>query len=169
MTIAERILVVVEIPQGSRNKYEFDSELGRFKLDRMLFSSMHYPTDYGFIPNTLAEDGDPLDAMVFVAEPTFPGCVIESRPIGVLKMWDEKGMDHKILCAPLTDPLRNHYQDIKDMPAHRLKEIEHFFTVYKQLEKKEVGSDGWEDAAEAVRVIESSKKAFEASGRLNSF
>ena len=155
----ENCLVVVEIPQGSRNKYEYDAELGRFKLDRMLFSSVHYPNDYGFIPETLADDGDALDAMVFVAEATFPGCVIESRPVGVLRMWDEKGDDAKIICAPLRDPLWSYIQSLDDIPEHNLKEIEHFFLIYKQLEHKETGSKGWGGREEALEVSAESRKA----------
>src|SRR5664280_3001376 len=100
----DHILVIVEIPQGSRNKYEYDPELGAFRLDRMLFSSVHYPADYGYVKGTKAEDGDPLDAMVILEEPTFPGCAIHARPLAVLKMHDEKGSDIKILCVPATDP-----------------------------------------------------------------
>ncbi len=130
------ISVMIEIPQGSRNKYEFDTKKNVLKFDRMLFSVVHYPSDYGFIPKTLAMDGDPLDALVLVWEPTFPGCMIESRPIGLFKMWDEKGPDEKILCVPIKDPLWNYIRDLDDVPPHLLKEFEHFFKVYKDLEEK---------------------------------
>jgi len=148
-----RVDVIIEIPKGSRNKYEFDKEKGTFKLDRMLFSSMHYPSDYGFIKDTLAEDGDPLDALVLVTEPTFPGCLIESKPIGMFKMRDEKGIDYKILCVPIGDPLWNHINGLGDVPPHLLIEIEHFFDVYKELERKKTAVEGWEDADSAKRVI----------------
>ncbi|MBN2264249.1 MAG: inorganic diphosphatase [Candidatus Aminicenantes bacterium] len=148
-----KVDVIVEIPKGSRNKYEFDREKGAFKLDRMLFSSMHYPSDYGFIRDTMAEDGDPLDALVLVTEPTFPGCLIEAKPIGLFKMRDEKGMDYKILCVPVGDPLWNHIGRLKDVPPHLLIEIEHFFDVYKELEKKKTAVEGWEDVESALEVI----------------
>ena len=138
--------VVVEIPKGSRNKYELDHETGRIRLDRMLFSPVHYPTDYGFVPGTLAEDGDPLDALVLLGEPTFPGCEILVRIVGMLDMADDKGPDQKLLVVPLTDPHWNHIYQIDQVPSHLLREIEHFFTVYKQLEDKTVESFGWRNA-----------------------
>jgi inorganic pyrophosphatase len=150
--------VMIEIPKGSRNKYEYDPDRRALKFDRMLFSSMHYPSDYGFFPDTLSEDGDPLDALVLVWEPTFPGCLIEVKPVGVFKMRDEKGPDEKILCVPITDPLWNHIERLKDVPPHLLKEIEHFFTVYKDLERKKVTVDGWEDKNVALRLIKESQK-----------
>ncbi len=152
--------VLIEIPKGSRNKYEFDRERRVFKLDRMLFSSMHYPSDYGFIVDTLAEDGDPLDAMVLLGEPTFPGCLIEARPIGLFKMRDEKGLDHKILCVPLGDPQWNHIHNLRDVPPHLLIEIEHFFDVYKELEKKKTAVEGWEEADVARRIIEEARQRY---------
>ncbi|NTU50849.1 MAG: inorganic diphosphatase [Candidatus Aminicenantes bacterium] len=152
--------VIIEIPKGSRNKYEFDREKRTFKLDRMLFSSMHYPSDYGFIKDTLAEDGDPLDALVLVTEPTFPGCLIESKPIGMFKMRDEKGIDYKILCVPVGDPLWNHINGLGDVPPHLLIEIEHFFDVYKELERKKTAVEGWEDAESAKRVIRLARGQF---------
>lgn len=145
--------VFVEIPRGSRNKYEYDHERNIFRLDRMLFSAVHYPSDYGFIVDTLGEDGDPLDALVLLWEPTFPGCLIEAKPIGVFKMWDEKGGDEKILCVPVNDPHWNHLEKLGDVPPHLLAEITHFFSVYKDLEQKKVGVEGWEDRETAVRVI----------------
>jgi inorganic pyrophosphatase len=154
------IEVVIEIPKGSRNKYEYDKERGVIKFDRMLFSAMHYPSDYGFIPETLAQDADPLDALVLVWEPTFPGCHIESKPVGLFKMWDEKGSDEKILCVPVLDPLWNHIESLEDVPPHLLKEIEHFFRVYKDLEEKKVGIEGWEGRDAAIRIIEESRQRF---------
>jgi inorganic pyrophosphatase len=152
--------VLIEIPKGSRNKYEFDKTKGIFRLDRMLFSSMHYPSDYGFIVDTLAEDGDALDALVLIGEPTFPGCHIPARPIGLFRMKDEKGLDHKILCVPLNDPQWNHIRKLADVPPHLLIEIEHFFDVYKELEKKKTAVEGWEDAEVARRVILAAKKRY---------
>ena len=157
---SETLTVVVEIPKGSRNKYEFDKEKNRLVFDRMLFSSVHYPSDYGFIPDTLALDGDPLDALVLVWEPTFPGCVIESKPIGLFKMWDEKGEDDKILCVPIRDPLWNHTQDLHDVPPHFLKEIEHFFSIYKDLEMKKVRIGGWTGLKEAELAIREARERF---------
>ena len=145
--------VVVEIPKGSRNKYELDHETGRIRLDRMLFSPVHYPTDYGFVPDTLAEDGDPLDAMVLLGEPTFPGCEIQARIVGMLDMADDKGPDHKLLVVPLTDPLWNHIYRFEEVAPHLLREIEHFFTVYKQLEDKTVEVFGWRDAGVGHRIL----------------
>ncbi|MCL5774172.1 MAG: inorganic diphosphatase [Firmicutes bacterium] len=152
------IRVIVEIPKGSRNKYEYDKETGFFKFDRMLFSSVHYPSDYGFIADTLSEDGDPLDALVLVSEPTFPGCLIESRPLGLFKMVDEKGTDEKILCVPIQDPQWNWLHKLSDVPAHLLVEINHFFQIYKELEGKKTKTEGWEDVDAAWKVIEKSLK-----------
>jgi inorganic pyrophosphatase len=158
--MASIVEVFIEIPKGSRNKYEFDKEIKLFRLDRMLFSSMHYPSDYGFIPDTLAEDGDALDALVLLGEPTFPGCLISARPIGLFKMRDEKGVDHKILCVPLDDPQWNHVHKLADVPPHMLLEIEHFFAVYKELEKKKTAVEGWKDAPEARRVVREAQHRF---------
>lgn len=155
-----QIDVFVEIPKGSRNKYEYDKKLGQIVFDRMLFSPVHYPADYGFIPNTLADDGDELDALVLLWEPTFPGCLITVSPIGVFKMADEKGMDEKILCVPLKDPLWNHVTKLDDAPPHLLDEIEHFFSIYKDLENKKTITYGWEGRESALEVIEKSKQNF---------
>ena len=127
--------VLIEIPKGSRNKYEYDFELKKVRYDRMIFSSMMYPADYGFIPNTLALDSDPLDVLVLVAEPTFPGIVMEVKPIGVFHMADEKGPDEKIICVPVSDPIWNRMNDLNELNGHLMKEIELFFRVYKDLEK----------------------------------
>lgn len=161
----DRFDIIVEIPKGSRNKYEFDREKNSFKLDRMLFSSMHYPSDYGFIKDTLAEDGDPLDALVLVTEPTFPGCLIEAKAVGLFKMRDEKGVDYKILCVPIGDPLWNHIDRLRDVPPHLLIEIEHFFDVYKELERKKTAVEGWEDAESALVVIRQAQDLFRAGSR----
>lgn len=148
------IEVFVEIPKGSRNKYEYDKKRKVIVFDRMLYSAVHYPSDYGFIPKTLSLDGDPLDALVLMWEPSFPGCLIKARPVAVFLMEDDKGVDEKILCVPLGDPNRGHIRELKDVPPHLLKEIEHFFAVYKDLEQKTVKIDGWRDRDEALRVIE---------------
>jgi inorganic pyrophosphatase len=141
--------VIVEVPKGSRNKYELDKESGHIKLDRVLFSAVHYPADYGYIEGTLAEDGDEVDVLVLIEEPTFPGCLIDARPVGVLLMRDDKGTDNKILAVPTTDPRWGHVQDIHDLPPHLLNEIENFFLTYKRLESKVVVSDGWQDREKA--------------------
>ncbi|HEY3373765.1 MAG TPA: inorganic diphosphatase [Candidatus Aquicultor sp.] len=158
----ETIMVVVEIPKGSRNKYEYDEKLGCFKFDRLLFSSVHYPADYGFVPDTLAEDGDPLDALVVLEEPTFTGCLIEAKPVGLFKMWDEKGPDHKILCVPVADPRWNYINSLEEVPQHLLHEISHFFEVYKDLEAKKTGVEGWESKEDAYRIIEAAVAAYGA-------
>jgi len=149
--------IMIEIPKGSRNKYEYDKKLQRIRFDRTLFSAVHYPMDYGFILNTLAEDEDPLDAMVLLWEPTFPGCLIEAKPIGAFKMWDEKGPDEKVLCVPIHDPVWNYIETLDDVPPHLLKEIEHFFSVYKDLEKKKTGIEGWVRREETLEIIAASR------------
>jgi inorganic pyrophosphatase len=153
----DMLTVIVEIPKGSRNKYEMDHETGAIVLDRMLFTSMQYPADYGFIVGTLGGDGDPLDALVFVGEPTFPGCHITVRPIGLFRMTDEKGEDEKILCVPLRDPIWSHVGDLDGLPLTLLNEIEHFFQVYKDLEGHKVSTEGFEDRASATRVIDEAR------------
>ncbi len=153
--------IVVEIPKGSRNKYEVDHETGRVFLDRYLFTPMAYPVDYGFFEHTLADDGDPLDVLVLLAEPTFPGVGIAIRPIAVLNMTDDAGGDAKVLAVQAKDPRWDHLQDIGDVPEFTLKEIEHFFTHYKDLEPgKWVKIEGWEDRAAAEKVIEASYAAY---------
>lgn len=146
---------LIEIPRGSRNKYEFDFELKKMRYDRMLYSAMTYPIDYGFIPETYAPDGDPLDVLLLVTEPTFPGCMIEVKPIGIMYMLDGGDADDKILCVPVTDPVANKIESLSDVNPHTLKEIEHFFKVYKNLENKEVIVKGWDDVAKAKEVIAS--------------
>jgi inorganic pyrophosphatase len=157
------VTVMIEIPKGSRNKYEYDIKKKTIRFDRMLFSAVHYPSDYGFITDTLADDGDPLDALVLVWEPTFPGCYIESRPVGLFKMWDEKGLDEKILCVPIADPLWNYIHGLKDVPPHLLKEIQHFFEIYKELEEKKTGVEGWHDQESAFKAIRRARKKFQES------
>ena len=147
--------VVVEIPRGSRNKYEMDKERGVIRLDRRLFSATMYPADYGFIPETLGGDGDPLDALVLLDDPTFPGCWIAARPVGVFWMEDDKGPDAKILCVPAGDPRWDHVQDIGDVPEPLRAEIEHFFDVYKTLEPdKHADVRGYEGVVAAWQEIE---------------
>jgi inorganic pyrophosphatase len=146
--------VVVETPMGSRNKYEMDPKSGRIRLDRMLFTSTRYPLDYGFIPGTLAEDGDPLDALVWLEEPTFPGCLVTVRPIAVFWMLDEHGPDAKVLTVPAQDPRMSGFGDLADVPAHLTAEIGHFFDIYKELEPgKSSDVRGWQDRAAAEQVI----------------
>lgn len=148
------LTMIVEIPKGSRNKYEMDHDSGEIYLDRMLFTATRYPADYGFIPDTLAEDGDPLDALALVSEPTFPGCRIRIRPIGVFLMEDQGKADHKILGVPDGDPLWSAAHDLDDVPDHLLREFEHFFAVYKDLEDKKTATLGWSGVGEANQVIE---------------
>ena len=146
------VVVFVEVPSGSRNKYELDEKLGAIVLDRRLFTSMAYPADYGFIEGTLGEDGDPLDALVLVGEPTFPGCRIRARVVGVFHMADEKGPDEKIICVPLKDPAWMRVSDVHDIPAELRNEVEHFFQVYKDLEEAKVETRGYGNRAEAELV-----------------
>jgi inorganic pyrophosphatase len=153
------IEVTVEIPSGSRNKYEFDHERRRFVLDRVLYSSVHYPCDYGFIEGSLADDGDPLDVLVVIAEPTFPGCVVRARPIGVLDMADEKGHDYKILAVAHDDPRWEGVSALEDVSPHRLREIENFFQTYKTLEKRATDVRGWLGVSDAWRIIDSAMQA----------
>lgn len=156
----QRIFVVVEIPKGSRNKYEYDNKWGFIKLDRVLYSAMQYPGDYGFIPRTFYEDGDALDVLVMTNQPTFPGCVIEARPIGILMMRDKDLPDDKVLAVPATDPLFNGYHDIYQIPQHFLAEVAHFFSVYKDLERIRVKTLGWQGAALARKKIMDSIHAY---------
>ena len=151
--------VLIEIPKGQRNKYEMDHESGRIRLDRMLFTSTRYPADYGYIEDTLADDGDPLDALVLLEEPTFPGCLIRCRAIGMFRMRDEKGADDKVLCVPATDPRMAHLRDIADVPEFDQLEIQHFFEVYKALEPgKVVEAATWVGVGAAEAEIEVSRE-----------
>ncbi len=157
--------VVIEIPKGSRNKYEVDHETGRIRLDRHLFTSTVYPADYGFVDGTLGEDGDPLDALVLLDEPTFPGCYIRCRAIGMFRMTDEAGGDDKLLCVPAGDPRMAHLQDIQNVSDFDLMEIKHFFEVYKDLEPgKSVEGADWVGRADAEAEIEASVKRLADQG-----
>lgn len=151
--------VLIEIPAGSKNKYEFDKDLNAFALDRVLFSSVQYPYDYGFVPNTLADDGDPLDGMVLMDQPTFPGCVITARPIGMLEMIDGGDRDEKILCVPVEDPRYSDAKSLSDVAQHRLDEIAEFFRTYKNLEKKVTEILGWKDIDAVMPVVQKSIEA----------
>ncbi len=159
--------VTIEIPKGERNKYEMDHETGRIKLDRTLFTATQYPADYGFVEHSLGEDGDPLDAMVLVLEPTFPGCLIRCRAIGMFRMRDEQGGDDKVICVPNDDPRQEHLRDIHHLPEYYKLEIQHFFTVYKDLEPgKSVEGATWVGRVEAEQEIRTSwARASEASGK----
>ncbi|EKU99578.1 inorganic pyrophosphatase [Leptolyngbya sp. PCC 7375] len=148
------INVLIEITGGSKNKYEFDKDINAFALDRVLFSSVQYPYDYGFVPNTLADDGDPLDGMVIMDEPTFPGCVIAARPIGMLEMIDGGDRDEKILCVPDKDPRYVGVKTLDDIASHRLDEIAEFFKTYKNLEKKVTEILGWKGLDEVQPLVE---------------
>jgi inorganic pyrophosphatase len=150
----------IEIPTGSQNKYEYDKERGVFVLDRVLYSPMHYPTEYGYLQGTLALDGDPLDILVLTSFPTFPGCVIETRVIGALIMSDDKGQDEKLLGVPKNDPRWNEVRTLDDVPQHKLKEIAHFFQVYKDLENKKTVIEGWKDAAFAEQLYRECVKRY---------
>ena len=153
------INVLIEITGGSKNKYEFDKDLQAFALDRVLYSSVQYPYDYGFVPNTLADDGDPLDGMVIMDEPTFPGCVITARPIGMLEMIDGGDRDEKILCVPDKDPRYAGVKSLEDVAAHKLDEIAEFFRTYKNLEKKVTEILGWQDVEKVTPLVEQCIKA----------
>ncbi|MEA5497174.1 inorganic diphosphatase [Limnoraphis robusta Tam1] len=159
------INVLIEIPAGSKNKYEYDKDLQAFALDRVLFSSVQYPYDYGFVPNTLADDGDPLDGMVLMDQPTFPGCVIAARPIGMLEMIDGGDRDEKILCVPHKDPRYKQVKSLNDIAPHRLDEIAEFFRSYKNLEKKVTEILGWKDVDHVSPLVEQCIAAGDAKGR----
>ncbi len=158
------VTVVVEIPTGTRNKYEFDRTTGQIFLDRMLFTAVRYPADYGYIEGALGADGDYLDALVLVGEPTFPGCRIRARPVGLFRMRDEKGRDEKIICVPLRDPMWSHVKELDDLQATVRSEIEHFFTIYKDLEEEKVGTEGFAGREEAMEVIAEARKRLSDEG-----
>lgn len=160
----ETIEVLVEIPRGSRNKYEFDDARGMLRLDRTLYSSVHYPTDYGYIPGTHADDGDHLDALVIVEEPTLAPCLVEARPIGVLRMRDDKGLDDKIIAVPVADPRFDGISEFHDIAPHWQKEIDQFFRTYKLLQNLVVDIYGWGDRAEAWRIIAAARTAAAEGG-----
>lgn len=157
--------VVVEIPKGTRNKYEADPETGQIWLDRMLFTATRYPEDYGYIPGTLGGDGDPLDALVFLEEPTFPGCHVRARPIGVFLTSDEHGEDAKLLCVTASDPRQATFQELEDLPPHTLDEIAHFFAIYKSLEPgKRTTPGGWRPREVAEEIIEEGRRRHKGTG-----
>ncbi len=157
---------IVEIPKGRRSKFEVDKETGLFRLDRYLYSSSHYPGDYGFIPQSLAEDNDPLDILVMVNEATFTGCLIEARIVGLFRMRDRGANDFKVLGVPHRDPLFDEFQDLGDVPAHYLREVEHFFLTYKQLEGVAIESLGWGPAAEATAEVRASVDRYREKGQV---
>jgi len=157
----EVVYAVIEIPKGSRNKYEYDKDMEAFALDRVLYSPFHYPGEYGLIPQTIYDDGDPMDIMVIMDQATFPGCVIESRPIGMMRMIDGGDHDDKILAVPVDDPRYKDVKDIGDVPQSFLDEVAHFFAEYKRLEGKETEILGWENAQKAKEAVERSIKLYQ--------
>lgn len=157
----DEINVIVEIPSGSRNKYEYDKSLDIFRLDRALHSPIFYPGDYGFVPRTLALDDDPLDVLILVSEPTFSGCLVAARPIGLLRMIDDGKEDDKVLAVPVGEPDYADVHNYTQIFQHQLRKIQHFFETYKLLEGKQTSTTGWEDAATARRVIIESAQRFE--------
>lgn len=159
-SVPQVVYAVIEIPKGSRNKYEYDKDKEAFALDRVLYSPIHYPGEYGIIPKTLWDDGDPMDILVVMEQPTFPGCVIETRVIGVMKMIDGGESDDKILGVPVNDPKFKDVHDVSDMPKPFLDEISHFFTEYKRLEKKTTQVLGWENAEKAYEAVEHSMELY---------
>lgn len=156
----EIVYAVIEVPKGSRNKYEYSKKAGVIKLDRVLYSALHYPGDYGFIPQSYFDDNDPMDILVMMNEPTFPGCVIEARTLGMLKMIDKGELDYKILAVPATDPNFEHIQTFEDVPKHYLEEVKHFFMTYKQLEKAPVENKGWVGTEETYETVLRSLKMY---------
>ncbi len=152
--------MIVEIPKNSANKYEFDGKLGVFRLDRPLYSPLHYPGDYGFVPGTLAEDGDPLDVLVLMSEPSFTGCLIEVRPLGYLEMVDGDERDQKVLAVPKSSPRYQEIHGIDQVWPHMRREIEHFFTIYKELEGKQTHMEGWCGPIEARKLIMDTRMAY---------
>jgi inorganic pyrophosphatase len=156
----EIVRTIVEIPKNSSNKYEYDGKLGVFRMDRALYSPMHYPGDYGFIPGTLAEDGDPLDILVMVSEPTFTGCLIMARPVGLLEMIDGDEPDQKVLAVPTRDPRFDQIHTIDQVFRHALREIEHFFSIYKELEGKKTLMRGWKGPREARETIRTARDRY---------
>lgn len=162
----ELVDVIVEIPAGSRNKYEYDHERHVIRLDRRLFSATVYPADYGFVPDTLAEDGDPLDVLVLLEDPTFPGCLIRARILGVFRMQDEAGVDAKLITVLHYDPIWDSARDIGDVPEHLRNEIEHFFRVYKDLEPtRATVTRGYGDRSEALAELAAARRRFADRGR----
>lgn len=159
----ETVTCVIEVPRNSTNKYEYEPERGIFVLDRVLYSAMHYPGDYGFLPGTLAEDGDPVDVLVLTNYPTFPGVVLRARPLAFLEMSDEKGRDQKVLAVPVDDPRYDNNRHISSISPHRLREIEHFFDIYKELEGKAVRVEDWHGIEETHAMIREARDAYLAA------
>ncbi len=155
---ANRVEILVEIPKGSQNKYIWDQQRKRVRLDRVLHSSIHYPSDYGFVLETMAPDGRPLDALLLVTNPTFPGCVVDAKVIGCLKTTDERGEDTKIIAVPVHDPRLSQVSGLKEVPDHILREVKYFFKAYKDLEGKQVEVHGWGDIDEAMAAIHKYKQ-----------
>lgn len=158
------LVCVVEIPKGTRNKYEYDPRLGGIKFDRLLMSAATYPADYGYLRGTLGQDGDPLDALVCLYEPTFPGCLIPVKPVGLFEMSDEKGLDDKVICVPLADPYWNQNEELEDLPLLLRQEIEQFFSMYKEIEGREVQIRGWRSRADAEREIAEARRRMREAG-----
>ncbi len=156
----EVVRAIIEIPQNSANKYEYDGNLGVFRMDRALYSPMHYPGDYGFIPGTLADDNDPMDVLVLVQQPSFPGCLIEVRPVGVLNMVDNDERDQKVLAVPTKNPRYDQIHTMDQIFSHVKREIEHFFTIYKELEGKVTKMQGWGGPREARKAIQESRARY---------
>ena len=152
--------MIVEVPKGSINKYEYDAELGVFRLDRSLYSPMHFPGDYGFVPGTIAEDGEPLDVLCLTSQPSFTGCSIEVRPVGMLEMVDAGHVDHKILAVPAKDPRFSAMLLVDDVFPHTRREVEHFFTIYKELEAGAMSMEGWHDLESAIVTLRRSRETF---------
>lgn len=162
------VRMVVEIPKNCKNKYEYDPESRTFRLDRPLYSPMHYPAEYGFIPGTIAEDGDPLDVLCLIPHPTFTGCLIEVRPIGILDLIDQTTTDHKIIAVPLRDPRHESVHTVQDLSPHIVRELEHFFTIYKELESKIVETRGWRTLEHAFDTVKASRSRY-LNGDPNAF
>ncbi len=156
----EIVRMIVEVPKNSSNKYEYDGELGLFRLDRALYSPVHYPGDYGFVPGTLADDGDPMDVLTLVEEPSFTGCVIEVRPVGILNMTDNKEGDQKVLAVPNGNPRYDQIHTLDQIFQHVLREVEHFFAIYKELEGRITQMQGWGGPREARKAIIDSRKRY---------
>lgn len=152
----EVVYAVIEVPKGNRNKYEYSKKAGVIKLDRVLYSPLHYPGDYGFIPQSFFEDGDPMDVLVMMNEPTFPGCVVEARVLGMLKMVDDGELDYKVLAAPATDPNFSHLHSFDDVPKHFINEVTHFFMTYKHLQGATVENSGWAGTKETYEAVKAS-------------
>ena len=163
----EKFIAVIEIPKGGKQKYEMDKATGMLKLDRILYTSTHYPANYGFIPRTLADDGDPLDVLVLCTEQLQPMCLVECYPIGVFSMTDDNELDEKIIAIPFEEPQMNQWKDITDLPKHVFTEIQHFFSVYKSLEHTDTSLQEVEDRAKAVEIIDTCLKTYKVHFRIH--